>query len=42
MLKTEMRNEKSMHIDQMDTLSMVRLINEENMKKGGGFCDKKE
>lgn len=30
MLKTEMRNEKSMHIDRMDTLSMVRLINEEN------------
>ena len=31
MLKTEMRNEASMHIDQMDTLSMVRLINAENM-----------
>lgn len=31
MLKTEMRNEASMHIDQMDTLSMVRLINQENM-----------
>ncbi len=31
MLKTEMRNEASMHIDRMDTLSMVRLINEENM-----------
>ena len=31
MLKTEMRNEASMHIDQMDTLSMLKLINEENM-----------
>ena len=31
MLKTEMRNEKSMHIDEMNTLSMVKLINEENM-----------
>ena len=31
MLKTEMRNEASKHIDRMDTLSMVRLINEENM-----------
>ena len=31
MLKTEMRNEKSMHIDKMDTLSMLKLINEENM-----------
>lgn len=30
MLKTEMRNKASMHIDQMDTLSMIRLINEEN------------
>ena len=30
MLKTEMRNEASMHIDQMDTLSMLKLINEEN------------
>ena len=30
MLKTEMRNEASRHIDRMDTLSMVRLINEEN------------
>ena len=31
MLKTEMRNELSMHIDKMDTLSMVRLMNQENM-----------
>ena len=31
MLKTEMRNEASMHIDEMDTLSMVQLINRENM-----------
>lgn len=31
MLKTEMRNEASMHIDKMDTLSMVKLMNEENM-----------
>ncbi|MBR2615835.1 MAG: N-acetylmuramic acid 6-phosphate etherase [Clostridia bacterium] len=30
MLKTEMRNEASMHIDQMDTLSIIRLINQEN------------
>ena len=30
MLKTEMRNEASMHIDKMDTLSMLALINEEN------------
>lgn len=31
MLKTEMRNEKTMHIDKMDTLSMLKIINEENM-----------
>ncbi|MBR6682429.1 MAG: N-acetylmuramic acid 6-phosphate etherase [Clostridia bacterium] len=31
MLKTEMRNQNSMHIDTMDTLSMVRLMNQENM-----------
>jgi N-acetylmuramic acid 6-phosphate etherase len=31
MLKTEMRNEASKHIDRMDTLSMVQLISEENM-----------
>ena len=31
MLKTEMRNEASMHIDQMDTLSMMKLMSEENM-----------
>ena len=31
MLKTEMRNEASKYIDRMNTLSMVNLINEENM-----------
>lgn len=31
MLKTEMRNEASRHIDRMDTLSMLALMNEENM-----------
>ena len=31
MLKTEMRNPKTTHIDEMDTLSMLRIINEENM-----------
>lgn len=31
MLRTEMRNEASMHIDEMDTLSMVKLINRENL-----------
>ena len=31
MLNTEKRNEASMHIDRMDTLSMVSLINKENM-----------
>lgn len=30
MLKTEMRNEASTHIDSMDTLSMLRLMQEEN------------
>ncbi len=30
MLKTEMRNPASMHIDRMDTLSMMQLINDEN------------
>jgi N-acetylmuramic acid 6-phosphate etherase len=30
MLKTEMRNKASRHIDKMDTLSMIRLINQEN------------
>lgn len=49
MLKTEMRNEASKHIDQMDTLSMVQLINQENMnavkaveaasKKIAAVCD---
>ncbi|MBR4941756.1 MAG: N-acetylmuramic acid 6-phosphate etherase [Clostridia bacterium] len=32
MLKTEMRNEASTHIDEMDTLSMLKLISDENMK----------
>ncbi len=31
MLKTEQRNEKTKHIDRMDTLSMLKIINEENM-----------
>ena len=31
MLKTEMRNPKTMDIDKMDTLSMLKCINEENM-----------
>jgi len=31
MLKTEMRNEASTHIDRMDTLSMLELINGENL-----------
>jgi len=31
MLKTEMRNEASIHIDRMDTFSMLKLINEENL-----------
>lgn len=31
MLKTEMRNERSTHIDKMDTIDMVRIMNEENM-----------
>ncbi len=31
MLKTERRNEKTTHIDKMDTLSMLKIINEENM-----------
>ena len=31
MLKTEMRNEKTTHIDKMSTLEMLKLINEENM-----------
>lgn len=30
MLKTEMRNPKSKNIDKMDTVSMLRLINDEN------------
>lgn len=30
MLRTEQRNEKSMHIDRMTSLEMVRLMNEEN------------
>ena len=31
MLKTEMRNPKTKNIDKMDTLSMLKIINEENM-----------
>ncbi len=31
MIKTEMRNPKTTHIDKMDTMSMVKIINEENM-----------
>ena len=31
MLRTEMRNEKSMHIDKMETIDMLRIMNEENM-----------
>ena len=31
MLKTEMRNEKTTHIDKMNTADMIRLMNEENM-----------
>ena len=31
MLKTEMRNPKTTHIDKMDTLSMLKVVNEENM-----------
>ena len=30
MLKTEMRNPKTTHIDKMDTMSMLQIINEEN------------
>ena len=30
MLETEKRNPKTTHIDSLDTLSMVKLINEEN------------
>jgi len=31
MLRTEMRNEKTMHIDKMATIDMVKIMNEENM-----------
>ena len=31
MLKTELRNEKSKHFDKMDTVDMLKLMNEENM-----------
>ena len=31
MMPTEMRNPKTMHLDKEDTLTMLRLINEENM-----------
>ena len=30
MIKTEMRNPKTTHIDKMDTMSMLKLITEEN------------
>ena len=30
MLKTEMRNPKTTHIDTADTISMLRMIHEEN------------
>ena len=30
MLKTEMRNENTTHIDSMDTLSMLKAIQKEN------------
>lgn len=30
MLRTEMRNEKTIHIDKMDTLSMLKVMNDEN------------
>ena len=40
MLKTEMRNEKTTHIDKMSTADMVRIMNEENMNavKAVGEC----
>lgn len=31
MLNTEMRNEKTMHIDKMETIDMLKVMNEENM-----------
>ena len=31
MLKTEMRNEKTKHIDKMSTKDMVRVIQDENI-----------
>ena len=31
MLRTEMRNEKTRHIDKMETIDMVKVMNEENM-----------
>ena len=31
MLNTEKRNEKTMHVDKMDTIDIVRVMNEENM-----------
>ncbi len=31
MLNTEMRNERSMHIDKMETIDMLKVMNEENM-----------
>lgn len=32
MLKTEMRNERTMHIDKMETVEMLRVMNEENRR----------
>ena len=33
MLRTEMRNEKTMHIDKMATIDMVKIMNEENLDR---------
>ena len=40
MLKTEMRNPRTTHFDKMDTVEMVRIMNEENMNavKAVGEC----
>ena len=40
MLKTEMRNEKTKHIDRMSTADMLKVMNEENMNavKAVGEC----
>ena len=39
MKKTEMRNEKSRHIDTMDTVSMLKLISEENFNAAKAVDD---